>query len=204
MSLIFRNFRVAASKNKSLLIRNYQPFKTVKQLKPIQQTVNFNTEAPKKDSKEPFPELLEDQPIGEGEDEDAKEPKKSNAFLAFSIGLGFLSSYLYLGYGDDYLENESTLAAINRRAKQSLVDSYEYFMYPPKKALLPPLPRHMHKDYTLCLELTDALTHCVWDLDLGWRVAIRPGAKQFLYGLHQFYEVVLFTDTPAHVLFLIN
>jgi hypothetical protein len=166
----------------------------------MHQTSKFNSQAKlrsKKEAKEPFPNLLEEEPIVEGEE--TTGPKKSNAFLTFSIGLGVLSTYLYLGYGDDYLENESTLAAINRRAKESVVESYEYFMYPPKKALLPPLPRHMHKDYTLCLELTDALTHCVWDLDVGWRVAIRPGAKEFLYGLHQFYEVVLFTDTPSHV-----
>jgi hypothetical protein len=68
------------------------------------------------------------------------------------------------GWGDDKLENESAFAAHNRRAWDSVRESYEYFMYPPKKSLLPPLPKHMHKDLTICVELTDTLTHMVWEV----------------------------------------
>jgi import inner membrane translocase subunit TIM50 len=72
-------------------------------------------------------------------------------------------------------------------------------MNPPKKALLPPLPKREHRDFTICIELGDVLTHLDWDVDLGWRVAIRPGLKEFLYNLRQYFEVVIFTDTPGQV-----
>jgi import inner membrane translocase subunit TIM50 len=91
--------------------------------------------------------------------------------------------------------------AHNRRCLEALTGSYDYFMNPPKKALLPPLPKHERKDFTVCIELSEALTYLVWDTELGWRVAIRPGVKEFLFTLRQMFEVVLYTDTPGNVFF---
>lgn len=34
---------------------------------------------------------------------------------------------------------------------------------------------------------------------MGWRIAIRPGAKQLLFRLSQFFEVVVYTNTPHHL-----
>jgi mitochondrial import inner membrane translocase subunit TIM50 len=135
---------------------------------------------------------------GNGIEEDQA---KQNASIGWAVGLGLLASYIYLGqtHESEDVEGENAFQAHNRRSFESLKDSYEYFFYPPTKKLLPPLPPQLHRDHTLCIELTDALTHLVWDRDLGWRVAIRPHAKQFLYILHQYFELVVFTNTPSHL-----
>ena len=123
------------------------------------------------------------------------------SWLACFIYLFRLESALIAGqsYESPDVEEENAFVAHNRRALEALKESYDYFMNPPTKTLLPPLPPQFARDYTLCIELTDALTHLVWDKDIGWRVAIRPGAKQMLYTLHQYFELVLFTNTPHHL-----
>lgn len=126
---------------------------------------------------------------------------KQNSTIGWAIGLGLLSSYLYLGqsHESDDIEGENEFQAHNRRSLEAIVSSYEYFVNPPTKTLLPPLPAQMARPYTVCIELSDALTHVVWDKEVGWRVAIRPGARQLLYTLHQYFEVVIFTSTPSHL-----
>ncbi|KAJ3000678.1 Mitochondrial import inner membrane translocase subunit TIM50 [Globomyces sp. JEL0801] len=163
---------------------------------------------------------LEEEQKKEKENKDDEEPKteptdeekieqKSASNYGFFIFLGVLSSYLYAGsflladslgftYDSPNLEGENAFFAHNRRVMESIKDSYDYLTNPPTKSLLPPLPPQLRRDYTLCLELTDALTHLVWEKDLGWRVAIRPEAKKMLLALHSFYELVIFTNTPSH------
>ena len=34
---------------------------------------------------------------------------------------------------------------------------------------------------------------------VGWRVATRPGVKQFLANLSRYYEVVIYTTQPGYV-----
>jgi len=129
------------------------------------------------------------------------EEKKQASSIGWAVGLGVLASYAYLGQAHDSpdIEGENALQAHNRRSYEAVKKSYEFFMHPPTKKLLPPLPPQLHREHTLCIELTDALTHLVWDRDLGWRVAIRPGARQLLYTLHQYFELVVFTNTPSHL-----
>ncbi|KAJ3306277.1 mitochondrial inner membrane protein required for protein import [Kappamyces sp. JEL0829] len=157
-----------------------------------------------------FAQAMRDQKAKEGTDEPASEesqepqpegPKKSGSGIGWAVGLGVLASYIYLGqtYESPDVEGENWFEAHNRRSWESIKDSYDYFMNPPTKSLLPPLPPQLAREHTLCFELTDALTHLVWDKDVGWRVAIRPGAKQLLYTLHQYFEIVLFTNTPSHL-----
>jgi import inner membrane translocase subunit TIM50 len=37
-----------------------------------------------------------------------------------------------------------------------------------------------------------------WDKSIGWRLAVRPGAKEFLSYLSRYYEIVVFANTPSH------
>jgi import inner membrane translocase subunit TIM50 len=67
-----------------------------------------------------------------------------------------------------------------------------------------PLPAPYNRPFTLVVEMNDALSHLVWDKDKGWRVATRPGLKQFLSYLSRYYEIVIFTKTPAHVSVFFN
>ncbi|KAI8622106.1 HAD-like domain-containing protein [Chytriomyces sp. MP71] len=71
---------------------------------------------------------------------------------------------------------------------------------PPSVKLLPdPLPDPYQRPYTLCLELNDSLVHLVWDKDYGWRIATRPGVKQFLAYMSRYYELVIFTTSQNYV-----
>ncbi|KAJ3274569.1 mitochondrial inner membrane protein required for protein import [Terramyces sp. JEL0728] len=157
----------------------------------------LNEQKKREEEQQKPPEKEEAKESDSGEDLDAKT--KSGA--GWAIGLGILSSYLYLGFAHESedVEGENFFQAHNRRAMESIKESYDYFMNPPKKKLLPPLPPQLARDYTICVELTDALTHLAWDRDLGWRIAIRPGAKQLLFMLTQFFEVVVYTNTPHHL-----
>ena len=132
-----------------------------------------------------------------------KSEKKSSPSKYVPLLLGAFATYIALGQlhesTTDPIPNESWFDEQNRKCKEAIIESYEYFMNPPTKKLLPPLPPQLHRDYTLCIELTDALTHLVWDIDVGWRVALRPGVKRFLYTLHQYFELVVFTNTPSHL-----
>ena len=47
--------------------------------------------------------------------------------------------------------------------------------------------------------MNDSLVHLVWDKSLGWRVATRPGVKQFLANLSRYYEIVIFTTQPGYL-----
>ena len=131
---------------------------------------------------------------GEKSGKDKSSSSSSSFSTTIPILLGVLASYIALGQlhesqTDPSLipENEDLFSRHNRLCKEALVESYEYFMNPPTKKLLPPLPPQMARDHTLCIELTDSLTHLVWDVDVGWRVALRPGVKKLLYTLHQVF-----------------
>ena len=104
-----------------------------------------------------------EQKFKESEEEEPETMKKQEKQrIGWAVGLGIFSSYLYLGWGD--YSTGTPISEHNRRAWESIVESYEYFMHPPKKALLPPLPKALHRDFTLCVELSDVLTHLVWEV----------------------------------------
>ncbi|KAI8893306.1 HAD-like domain-containing protein [Globomyces pollinis-pini] len=201
--------------NRALL--NYPKVLSKVQLYRAAPALNLNVRLYSQNHSDPFTQAmaeqkkLEEEQKKEKENKDDEEPKteptdeekieqKSASNYGFFIFLGVLSSYLYAGftYDSPNLEGENAFVAHNRRVMESIKDSYDYLTNPPTKSLLPPLPPQLRRDYTLCLELTDALTHLVWEKDLGWRVAIRPEAKKMLLALHSFYELVIFTNTPSH------
>lgn len=140
----------------------------------------------------------ENQNNDQKQEKDDSTNSKEKYHIAYAVGLGISASYLYLGWGENK-ENESMFQGHNRRALESLKESYDYFMNPPVKQLLPKLPKAYAREYTICIELSDALTHLIWDRDLGWRVALRPGVKEFLYMLNKFAEVVIYTDTAGYL-----
>lgn len=84
--------------------------------------------------------------------------------------------------------------------------------------LPPPLGAQYQRPYTLVIELDDLLVHSEWSVsgfsgllleayleqsfsqrEGGWRTAKRPGFEDFLGYLGQFYEIVVFTETPSYV-----
>ncbi|KAI8923739.1 HAD-like domain-containing protein [Entophlyctis helioformis] len=97
-------------------------------------------------------------------------------------------------------DDESYLTGHNRRVAAYWTDTYEYWINPPSKKLLPdPLPAPYHRPYTILIELTDAMTHLVWDREVGWRAAVRPGVKHFLANIGRHFEIVMFTTSPHHL-----
>ncbi|KAJ3296416.1 mitochondrial inner membrane protein required for protein import, partial [Blyttiomyces sp. JEL0837] len=71
---------------------------------------------------------------------------------------------------------------------------------PPSVKLLPDiLPEPYQRPFTLCVELNDTLCRLVWDKEVGWRVATRPGLNQFLSYLSRYYEIVVFTTSHNYL-----
>ncbi|KAJ3094623.1 mitochondrial inner membrane protein required for protein import [Phlyctochytrium planicorne] len=67
------------------------------------------------------------------------------------------------------------------------------------KLLPDPLPPGYQPRNTLFIELNDTLVHMTWDKSLGWRAALRPGAKKFLAYLSRHYEIVVFTNSHNYL-----
>ncbi|GBF92706.1 mitochondrial import inner membrane translocase subunit-like [Raphidocelis subcapitata] len=66
---------------------------------------------------------------------------------------------------------------------------------PPCERLLPDLdPAYVGRVKTLVLDLEDVLVHREWSRAKGWQIYRRPGAREFLGQLGQYYEVVVYTD----------
>ncbi|KAJ3228025.1 mitochondrial inner membrane protein required for protein import [Clydaea vesicula] len=99
------------------------------------------------------------------------------------------------------IEGESFLKGYIRRIGESLTTSYDSAAAPAfgEKLLPDPLPEPFHRAHTLVIELNDSLVHLVWDKEIGWRIATRPGVKKFLAYLSKYYEIVIFADTPANI-----
>ncbi|KAF8469117.1 hypothetical protein BDZ91DRAFT_679501 [Kalaharituber pfeilii] len=74
-----------------------------------------------------------------------------------------------------------------------------YYEEPVFEKLLPdPIPEYQ-PPYTLVLALEDLLVHTEWDKNHGWRSAKRPGLDYFLGYLSMYYELVVFSDSPSHL-----
>ncbi|KAI9350623.1 HAD-like domain-containing protein [Zopfochytrium polystomum] len=124
--------------------------------------------------------------------------KGSSMGLAAAVLLAG-GAYAYLGMPTTE-DKEDTVGAHHRRVMQNLKWGYKSTVEPPSVKLLPdPLPEPYQRPYTLCLELNDNLVHLVWDAEYGWRVATRPGVKQFLSYLTRFYEIVIFTTSQNYI-----
>ncbi|KAI9096974.1 HAD-like domain-containing protein [Phlyctochytrium arcticum] len=136
------------------------------------------------------------------EEEERKQMLRSGRMaLGFTL-LAALTAYGYLGMPTEEQAKEhsdqNAFLAHNSRFWANLKKAKTDINKPVLEKLLPdPLPVPYQRPLTLCVELTDSLVHLEWDKSIGWRVATRPGVKQFLANLSRYYEVVIFTSSPA-------
>ncbi|KAF8419879.1 putative mitochondrial translocase complex component [Tirmania nivea] len=131
--------------------------------------------------------------------------------------LSFTIFFLMLGAGALYLsrdwdtEEEAkkhaedapsgyTPGLMFKRIRARINDITTYYEEPVFEKLLPdPLPAEYQPPYTLVLGLEDLLIHTEWDKTHGWRSAKRPGLDYFLGYLSMYYELVVFSDSPSHL-----
>lgn len=77
---------------------------------------------------------------------------------------------------------------------------YTSLKAPAWEKLLPdPLPFPYSRPYTLVVDVDDLLIHSEWSRQHAWRTAKRPGLDYFLGYLSQFYEIVVYTRQPIHI-----
>ena len=87
-----------------------------------------------------------------------------------------------------------------KRIRARINEITNYYEEPVFDKLLPdPLPAEYQAPYTLVLGLEDLLIHTEWDKTHGWRSAKRPGLDYFLGYLSMYYELVVFSDSPSHL-----
>lgn len=96
--------------------------------------------------------------------------------------------------------NGYTPGLMFKRIRARISDITNYYEEPVFDKLLPdPLPAEFQAPYTLVLGLEDLLIHTEWDKTHGWRSAKRPGLDYFLGYLSMYYELVVFSDSPSHL-----
>ncbi|KAJ3163712.1 mitochondrial inner membrane protein required for protein import [Geranomyces michiganensis] len=139
----------------------------------------------------------------EAEKEQKKQMAKTYRFLSGSLLAVAFGSFIYLGLPDDSQkpkEGESLWTNYHVRAWENFKKLRTTLAGHGLEKLLPDaFPPPYSRPLTLCIELTDALVHLEWDKSVGWRVATRPGVKQFLANLSRTYEVVIFTNSPGYL-----
>lgn len=96
--------------------------------------------------------------------------------------------------------NGYTPGMMYRRLRSRIRDITSYYEEPVFEKLLPdPLPPEYQPPYTLVLGLEDLLIHTEWDKKYGWRSAKRPGLDYFLGYMSMYFELVVFSDSPSHL-----
>ncbi|KAI8802298.1 HAD-like domain-containing protein [Cladochytrium replicatum] len=141
----------------------------------------------------------------EAQEEEMKRLKGNFRTTSGVIGILGLAGWLYLGLPDEEEKKEDVqkglvqqLVSVNSRAWSRIRGLYGSVQAPTDTKILPdPLPGGYQRPLTLFVELNDTLGHLAWDKNLGWRVATRPGVKQFLSYLSRYYEIVIFTTQPG-------
>lgn len=98
-------------------------------------------------------------------------------------------------FGDDPLST-SFLGRLRLRLRSM----YTSMQAPVWEKLLPdPLPFPYQRPYTLVLDVDDLLIHSEWSRAHAWRTAKRPGLDYFLGYLAQFFEIVIYSRQPVHI-----
>ena len=96
--------------------------------------------------------------------------------------------------------NGYTPGMMYKRLGSRIRDITNYYEQPVFEKLLPdPLPPEYQAPYTLVLGLEDLLIHTEWDKKYGWRSAKRPGLDYFLGYMSMYFELVVFSDSPSHL-----
>ncbi|KAJ3133168.1 mitochondrial inner membrane protein required for protein import [Physocladia obscura] len=133
------------------------------------------------------------------EEQERKKMAKGTRGLGLITAASLTAGYIYMGLATND-DNESGLTAHHNRVRKYLNLGAKSIVEPPSVKLLPDvLPDPYQRPYTLCLELNDSLVHLVWDKDYGWRIATRPGVKQFISYLSRYFEIVIFTTSLNYV-----
>ncbi|KAJ3213891.1 mitochondrial inner membrane protein required for protein import [Dinochytrium kinnereticum] len=133
------------------------------------------------------------------EAEEAKVVAKRGRWLLGVAGGVLMAVYAWMGTpkGD---EPYGGIGDHHRRVMKGLTGGYKEVTGPTSTKLLPdPLPEGWQQRNTLFIELNDTLVHMTWDKSLGWRAALRPGAKKFLAYLSKYYEIVIFTNSHNYL-----
>ncbi|KAI9013098.1 HAD-like domain-containing protein [Gaertneriomyces semiglobifer] len=137
------------------------------------------------------------------EEEERKQMARSGRIMLGSLLLMVTGGFIYLGMPDETQQldaDEPFFKNHHKRAWENLKKMRTTINSPTLEKLLPdPLPAPYQRALTLCVELNDALSHLEWDKSEGWRIATRPGVKQFLTNLGRYYEVVIFTNSPGYL-----
>ena len=96
--------------------------------------------------------------------------------------------------------NGYTPGMMFNRLRSRIREITNYYEQPVFEKLLPdPLPPEFQPPYTLVLGLEDLLIHTEWDKKYGWRSAKRPGLDYFLGYMSMYFELVVFSDSPSHL-----
>jgi import inner membrane translocase subunit TIM50 len=100
---------------------------------------------------------------------------------------------------DKYANDPATNTTISR-ARLRILNMYKGLKEPIWEKLLPdPLPFPYNRPYTLVVDLDDLLVHHEWTRATAWKTSKRPGLNYFLGYLSPWYEIVLYTTQPFHV-----
>ncbi|KAJ3027618.1 UNVERIFIED_CONTAM: mitochondrial inner membrane protein required for protein import [Siphonaria sp. JEL0065] len=133
------------------------------------------------------------------EEAERQKRAKGRKSIGLLAAVALIGGYGYIGLATEE-DKEIGFSAHHDRVRKFLHLGAKSVVEPPSVKLLPdPLPEPYQRPYTLCLELNDSLVHLVWDKDYGWRVATRPGVKQFISYLSRYFEIVIFTTSQNYV-----
>ncbi|KAJ1555123.1 mitochondrial inner membrane protein required for protein import [Nowakowskiella sp. JEL0078] len=135
--------------------------------------------------------------------EEIEKLKKSTSASFLAVLIVGISGWIYLGWDEDEdlkdkkLSSKKLALEPEKRSYSRLTKS----VYSPieEKILPDVLPGPYGRPFTLVVELNDSLAHLDWNKESGWRVATRPGLKQFLAYLSKFYEIVIFSSSPGFI-----
>ncbi|KNC75449.1 hypothetical protein SARC_12025 [Sphaeroforma arctica JP610] len=99
---------------------------------------------------------------------------------------------------DDNYDDEVLPLQFAYRARDRVTNFYKFFNEPLRAVLIPQDPNFPPMPYVLVIEPDKVLYKYEWTPEMGWRLKVRKGAREFLRFLGaNFYEVVLFTDMPS-------
>ncbi|KAL7749551.1 mitochondrial inner membrane protein required for protein import [Sorochytrium milnesiophthora] len=133
--------------------------------------------------------------VAEGEPSPAAQAVVTTIFVSALIGGAY---WVGRPDADDADQSWSPVSYWNRSVTR-LASFYHQLSAIKMEKLLPdPLPAPYQPPYTLVINMDDTLVRSEWDVQHGWRVKKRAGVDNFLAYMAQFYEIVVFTSSPAH------
>eukprot|EP00732_Lithocolla_globosa_P001394 Lithocolla_globosa_v1_NODE_686_length_3437_cov_22.345062.p1 type:complete len:411 gc:universal NODE_686_length_3437_cov_22.345062:2073-3305(+) len=122
------------------------------------------------------------------------------AFASLTSGLAYLGTKLDENDNEGYFEGyPRRIRSRYEYCQNSINDLVGYYAKPSSAKLLPdPLPEPYQRLYTLVIDLDETLVHSEFSLKTGWTTKVRPGVSHFIAYMHNFYEIVIFTQKQPH------